>query len=118
MCALLAIDLGLGAADASRVHRANDLGAAGHYAAAAAEAAAVHRAPADAAALLVRARALTADGDGAAARDAWRRVVRRTPNDWRIHEERAAALASLGAPGAVVAAAHRRARELNPWLTR
>lgn len=106
----------LGAEDASRVERANDFGRQGDYAAALREVESVRRAPADAAALLVRARALTALGEAAPAGRAWRAALRRIPNDWKLHLEYARAVARLGGGRGHVLRAYDRARELNPRL--
>jgi Flp pilus assembly protein TadD len=116
LCAVTAVYLFLGAKDASRVERANDLGRQGDYAAALREVETVRRAPADAAALLVRARALTALGQAAPAVRAWRAALRRIPNDWKLHVEYARALARLGGDRDSVQRAYTRARELNPRL--
>jgi cytochrome c-type biogenesis protein CcmH/NrfG len=108
--------MGLGAVDASRVKRANELSNAGRYAAALREAGRVRRAPADAAALLVRARVLTRRGDLAGADRAWRSALRRIPNDWKLTLEYARALIALGGDRGRVLRVYARARELNPRL--
>ena len=95
---------------------ANELGAAGRYDAAIATARQVHRAPADAGALLVQARAQTAAGRLGAADAAWAAAARRDPNNWEIHFEWARAIASLQGDRAVALRHYARARELNPRL--
>jgi tetratricopeptide (TPR) repeat protein len=116
VCAVVAIYLGLGAADASRVQRGNDLGADGHYAAALRAVENVHRAPSDAAALLVRARALTRLGERRAADGAWRAATRRMPNDWKLQVEWFREIVALRGSRALALRVYARARELNPRL--
>lgn len=98
------------------MRRANELGAQGRYAEAAREAASVTRAPAEASALVARARALTGEGRLAAADAAWERAARRTPNDWQVHFEWATAVFVLGGDRARALRIYARARELNPFL--
>ena len=80
------------------------------------EAEGVKRAPADAAALVVRARALTELGDAKRADEAWRAVIRRMPNDWKLQLEWFRAIVRLGGDRAHALRVYARARELNPRL--
>jgi tetratricopeptide (TPR) repeat protein len=118
VCVVLAIYLGLAAADADHVRHANEAGARGDLGTALREAAQVTRAPATASALVVRARALT-DGRRLAAADrAWTAAATRSPNDWQLQYEWARALGSLGGDIAKARRIYARARELNPRLPR
>ena len=98
------------------MQRANDLGQAGHYAAALREANRVTRAPSDAAALLVRARVFTKLGDLRRADRAWRVATARMPNDWKLQLEWFQALIGLGGNRAHALRVYARARALNPRL--
>jgi tetratricopeptide (TPR) repeat protein len=113
---VLAIYLGLGARDATHVRRANEAGARGDLTAALREAGAVKRAPAEASALVVRARALTYAGRLRAADRAWAAAAARSPNDWQLQYEWARALGRLGGDIGKALRIYARARELNPRL--
>ena len=113
--ALATLYLGLHAADARKVERANQLGLASSIEEAAAEARQVERRPAETRALQVEAVALTALGRYPDAVAAWRRVAEREPNSWLVHLGLARALAFAGdAKGA--RAALMRAKGLNPRM--
>jgi tetratricopeptide (TPR) repeat protein len=116
VCGMLAIFLAFNGRDAVSVRKANELGAAGQYAAAVAEAEKVHSAPAEGGALLAKARALTAAGHLHPADAAWAAVARRDPNNWQAHFQWAQAVSVLGGSRAAVRAHYARARELNPRL--
>ena len=112
--ALLAtLYLAVHAVDARRLERANQLGLAGSYEEAAAEARRVSHAPAETRALQVQAVALTALGRYDDATAAWVRLVGRDPNSWIVHLGLARTRLLAGdAAGARAALA--RARQLNP----
>lgn len=109
------LHLALHAIDARRLERANQLGLAGSYEEAMAEARRAGRPPARTRALQVEAVALGALGRHGEAVDAWARVVRREPNSWVTWLGFARSLAFAGdADGA--RAALLRAKRLNPRL--
>lgn len=111
--ALASLYLGLHAADARRLERANELGIAGDYEEAAVEARHVARRPAATRALQVDAVALTALGRYPEATAVWRRLAGREPNSWVVHLGLARALVLSGdIEGARVALL--RAKALNP----
>jgi hypothetical protein len=101
--------------DASRVRRAATLAQQGRYDEALAEAGRVRGAPAEAAALVVRARALTGKRDPRADA-AWAAVVRRVPNSWQLQLEWVRAILKLGGSRAHALRVYERARALNPQL--
>jgi protein O-GlcNAc transferase len=96
LCLLLAGWLVLARADESHVRRAAQLGAAGRYDAAAAEAAGVTRRPAAASAALLRGRALAGAGDFASSAAAYAHAARLEPRDWTVRREWARVLLALG----------------------
>lgn len=96
LCLLLAGWLLVAHGDSEAVRRAAQLGAAGDYRAAAAEAAKVSRRPAAAEAWVLRGRALAgarAFGQSAAA---YARAARFEPRDWVVRREYARVLLALG----------------------
>lgn len=108
--------LALNADDASDVQAASELVLEGRYEAALDAVEDVKGAPAVAAALLVRARALTGLRRAPDALAAWRAVFERTPNNWKLYVEFAAAVEAIGADPAEARRAVARALELNPRL--
>lgn len=107
--------LGLNAYDSSLVRQADELGLAGRYDEAIDMAARVRLPPADARALVTRARALSAKRDWVQADIAWRSAVRRDPNNWQLQYEWALALVHGGHTRKSLRR-YARARELNPNL--
>ena len=98
VCLLIAGWLLLARADESHVRRAAQLGAAGHYRGAAAEAARVTRRPAAAAATVLRGRALAGAHEFSASASAYARAARMEPRDWELRREYARVLLALGRP--------------------
>jgi Flp pilus assembly protein TadD len=96
LCLLLAGWLLLARVDEGHVRRASQLGAAGHYEAAAAEAAKATRRPAAARAAVLRARALASARRYAAAADAYARAAQLEARDWAVRREWAWVLLALG----------------------
>jgi Flp pilus assembly protein TadD len=96
LCLLLAGWLLLARADEGHVRKAAQLGAAGRYEAAAAEAAHVTRRPAAARAALLQARALAGARGFAQSADAYARAARLEPRDWIVRREWARVLLALG----------------------
>ena len=96
LCLLLACWLLLARADEGHVRRAAQLGAAGRYDAAAAEAAKATRRPAAARAALLRARALAGARRFAQSADAYARAARLEARDWTVRREWARVLLTLG----------------------
>ena len=80
----------------NHVRRAAQLGAAGDFRAAAAEAARVQRRPAAAAAAVLRGRALAGARDFPASAAAYARAARLEPRDWALRREYARVLLALG----------------------
>ena len=113
--ALATLYLGLHAAEARKVERADRLGLAGSFEEAAAAARQVTRRPAETRALQIEAIALTALGRYPEAAAAWRRVVEREPNSWAVHLGLARTLAFGGDPGSARLSLLR-AKRLNPRL--
>jgi Flp pilus assembly protein TadD len=96
ICLLLAVWLLLARADESHVQRAARLGAAGDFRAAATEAARVRRRPAEAAAAVLRGRALAGAHDFESSAAAYARAARLEPRDWALRREYARVLLALG----------------------
>jgi tetratricopeptide (TPR) repeat protein len=96
LCLLLAGWLLLARADEGHVRRAAELGAAGHYGAAAAEAGRVTRRPAAATAEHLRGLALAGSGKYAASAAAYARAAAMEPRDWTVRREWARVLLALG----------------------
>jgi Flp pilus assembly protein TadD len=95
-CLLVAGWLVLARDDESRVRRAAQLGAAGQYRAAAAEADGVRRRPAAAEAEVLRGRALAGAHDLAASATAYAHAAQLEPRDWELRREYARVLLALG----------------------
>jgi len=100
MCLLIAGWLLLARGDENRVRRAAQLGAAGQFRAAAAEAGGVRRRPAAAQAAVLRGRALAGAQDFAASAAAYAHAARLEPRDWELRREYARVLLALGRPAA------------------
>jgi Flp pilus assembly protein TadD len=96
VCLLIAGWLALARGDADHVRRAAQLGAAGDYRAAAAEAARVRRRPAAAGAGVLRGRALAGAHDFTASAAAYARAARMEPRDWALRREYARVLLAVG----------------------
>jgi len=96
LCLALAGWLLLAHSDSERVRRAAQLGAAGRYRAAAAEAGRVTRRPATAAAELLRGRALAGAHAFASSAAAYARAAHLEPRDWELRREYARVLLALG----------------------
>ena len=112
---MLALFLGLNARDASLLREANEHGAAKRYSEALTTSRRITRAPHDARAQVVQARALTLLGRVPEARKAWATAARRDPNNWQLQVEWGRLLLFTGD----LDGAQRRfdrARELNPRL--
>jgi Flp pilus assembly protein TadD len=82
--------------DERRVERAAQLGAAGKYRAAAAEAQQVRRRPAAAEAAVLQGRALAGAREFAASAAAYAHAARLEPRDWELRREYARVLLALG----------------------
>lgn len=91
-CAVAAIYLGLGASDAARVDRASELGAAGQFAASAAQARAVSTEPSRARAAVIEAYALVEKGDDKGAAPVFARAAEADPANWVVRRDWASAL--------------------------
>jgi Flp pilus assembly protein TadD len=96
LCLLIAGWLLLARGDENRVRRAAQLGAAGQYRAAAAEAGSVRRRPAAAEAALLRGRALAGARDFTASAAAYAHAAQLEPRDWELRREYARVLLALG----------------------
>ena len=96
LCLLLAGWLLLARGDEDRVRRAAQLGAAGQFRAAAAEAGRVQRRPAAAEAALLRGRALAGARELAASATAYAHAAALEPRDWELRREYARVLLALG----------------------
>jgi cytochrome c-type biogenesis protein CcmH/NrfG len=96
VCLLIAGWLLLARGDEGHVRRAAQLGAAGDYRAAAAEAGRVRRRPAAATAWVLRGRALAGAHDFPASAAAYARAARLEPRDWALRREYARVLLALG----------------------
>jgi Flp pilus assembly protein TadD len=96
LCLLIAGWLLLARGDENRVRRAAQLGAAGQYRAAAAEAGSVRRRPAAAEAAVLRGRALAGARDFGASAAAYARAAQLEPRDWELRREYARVLLALG----------------------
>jgi Flp pilus assembly protein TadD len=96
LCLLIAGWLVLARGDENRVRRAAELGAAGHYRAAAAEAGSVRRRPAAAEAAVLRGRALAGARDLTASAAAYAHAAQLEPRDWELRREYARVLLALG----------------------
>jgi Flp pilus assembly protein TadD len=96
LCLLFAGWLMLARGDERRVERAAQLGAAGHYRAAAAEAREVRRRPAAAAAAVLQGRALAGAREFTASAAAYAHAARLEPRDWELRREYARVLLALG----------------------
>jgi tetratricopeptide (TPR) repeat protein len=96
LCLLLAGWLALARADEGHVRRAAQLGAAGRYDDAAAEAGGVSRRPAAASAALLRGRALAGARNFASSAAAYARAAQLEPRDWTVRREWARVLLALG----------------------
>jgi tetratricopeptide (TPR) repeat protein len=96
ICLALAGYLAITARDEQHVKRANQLGQAGQYAAAVAEARQVTRAPAASRARLAQAYAEILRGHNAAALEQFREAARRDPNNFVIRRDWAFALLLVG----------------------
>ena len=112
----MAVYLGIHARQAGLVRDAGELGAAGQFVEAERTAARVTRAPADARALVLRARAFTQQGRYPEAEPFWRAAARRAPNDWILQLDWARAAMHSGRDVKAARAPLRRALELNPRL--
>jgi Flp pilus assembly protein TadD len=95
-CLLTAGWLALHARDESALRAANTLGLHGHYAAAAARARTVHRAPAEGRALRVQAYAAAATGHLRDAAALFARAAARDPRDWELQRDWARTLLAAG----------------------
>jgi Flp pilus assembly protein TadD len=95
-CLLTAGWLALHARDESALRAANTLGLQGHYAAAAARARTVHRAPAEGRALRVQAYAVAAEGRVSEAAALFARAAARDPRDWELQRDWARTLLAIG----------------------
>jgi Flp pilus assembly protein TadD len=116
VCLLAATYFALERRDAERLRDANIAGAHGRFSQAVDASRAVKRAPAQARALLVEARAQRALGHRAAARRAFEQAARRDPNNWEIHRDWAILLSGLG-DRAGAGRQMSRALSLNPRMT-
>jgi tetratricopeptide (TPR) repeat protein len=96
LCLLIAGWLLLARNDENRVRRAAQLGAAGQYRAAAAEAGRVQRRPSAAEAALLRGRALAGAREFAASAASYARAAQMEPRDWELRREYARVLLALG----------------------
>jgi tetratricopeptide (TPR) repeat protein len=96
VCLLLAGWLLVAHSDSENVRRAAQLGAAGDYRAAAAEAGRVTRRPAAAEAWALRGRALAGAGAFGPSAAAYARAARFEPRDWAVRREYARVLLALG----------------------
>jgi Flp pilus assembly protein TadD len=96
VCILIAGWLLLARDDFDHVRRAAQLGAAGDYRAAAAEAARVNRRPAAAEAAVLRGRALAGEHAFAASAAAYAHAAQLEPRDWALRREYARVLLALG----------------------
>jgi|SRR5215211_8848636 len=96
LCLALAAWLLVARADSEHVRRAAQLGAAGDFRSAAAEAERVRRRPAAADAAVLRGRALAGARDFRASADAYARAARLEPRDWSLRREYARVLLALG----------------------
>jgi tetratricopeptide (TPR) repeat protein len=96
LCLLLAGWLLLAHGDSEKVRHAAQLGAAGDYRAAAAEAGRVTRRPAAAEAWVLRGRALAGARAYGASAAAYARAARFEPRDWTVRREYARVLLALG----------------------
>jgi hypothetical protein len=96
LCLLIAGWLLLARGDENRVRRAAQLGAAGQYRAAAAEAGSVRRRPAAAEAAVLRGRALAGARDFTASAAAYAHGAQLEPRDWELRREYARVLLALG----------------------
>jgi Flp pilus assembly protein TadD len=96
ICLLIAGWLLLARGDENHVRRAAQLGAAGEFRAAAAEAGRVRRRPASAQAAVLRGRALAGAHDFAASAGAYAQAARLEPRDWGLRREYARVLLALG----------------------
>jgi Flp pilus assembly protein TadD len=96
LCLLIAGWLLLARGDENRVRRAAQLGAAGEYRAAAAEAGSVRRRPAAAEAAVLRGRALAGARDFVASAAAYAHAAQLEPRNWELRREYARVLLALG----------------------